>query len=234
MVAERANLVHENALWAVGHRAVAGADEAGRGAWAGPVVAAAVILPSDPGAAAPLLGRVDDSKRLTPGARERAFRLIQEHALAVGVGMMPAGEIDRAGIAAATRGALWAALDALAVAPDFVLVDYLILPGLPWPQRGIPHGDAVSLSIAAASIVAKVTRDRWMAAQEGEFPGYGFARHKGYGVAAHAEALARLGPCVLHRRSFRPVAIGISDAAGAGGTSGVKRGLRGAGENLGR
>ncbi len=206
MRSERAGLDYERPLWVAGYRAIAGVDEAGRGAWAGPVVAAAVILPPDAAALAPLLGHVDDSKRLTPAARERALALIQQHALAVGVGSTPAGEIDRIRIAPATRSAMLAALASLAVAPDFVLVDYLTLPDLVWPQRSIPHGDAISLSIAAASIVAKVTRDRWMAAQDGAYPGYDFACHKGYGVAAHAAALARLGPCALHRRSFRPVA----------------------------
>ncbi len=216
---ERAGLEHEQALWAAGYRAIAGVDEAGRGAWAGPVVAAAVILPADPAALAPLLGHVDDSKRLTPAARERALALIEQRALAVGVGSMSSAEIDRVGIAPATRAAMLAALAALAVAPDFVLVDYLTLPGLAKPQRGIPHGDAASLSIAAASIVAKVTRDRWMAAQDEAFPGYGFAGHKGYGVTAHAQALARLGPCALHRRSFRPVSTSIAtpDIAARGG-----------------
>lgn len=199
---EHAGLENERALWAAGYRAIAGVDEVGRGAWAGPVVAAAVILPPDAVALAPLLGQVDDSKRLTPAARERVLALIQQHALALGVGSMPAGEIDRVGIAPATRAAMLAALAALAVAPDFVLVDYLTLPGLAWPQRGIPHGDALSLSIAAASIVAKVTRDRWMAAQDAAFPGYGFACHKGYGTVAHQAALARLGPSPLHRLSF--------------------------------
>lgn len=206
MRSDCAGLDYERPLWAAGYRAIAGVDEAGRGAWAGPVVAAAVILPPDPAALATLLGRVDDSKRLTPAAREGALALIRAQASAVGVGWMPAGEIDRHGIAAATRAAMMSALAALAAPPDFVLVDYLALPDLACPQRGIPHGDALSLSIAAASVVAKVTRDHWMAAQDAAYPGYGFAAHKGYGVAAHAAALARLGPCPLHRLSFRPVA----------------------------
>ena len=119
---------------------------------------------------------------------------------------MEASAIDRVGIAAATRQAMRQALAALAVQPDFVLLDYLTLPDLPLPQRGVPHGDALSLSIAAASIVAKVTRDRWMIEQEAIYPGYGFARHKGYGTAEHHAALVRLGPCALHRLSFAPVA----------------------------
>ncbi len=212
---ESAGLVIEQALWAAGYIAVAGADEAGRGAWAGPVVAAAVILPPDPEALAPLLGRVNDSKLLTPAARARAFDVIHRHALAVGVGRVEASVIDRVGISSATRQAISNALADLGRSFDFALLDYLTLPDLACPQRGIPHGDALSLSIAAASIIAKVTRDRWMAEFDETYPGYGFAAHKGYGVAAHAEALARLGPCPLHRLSFRPVRAALALADGA-------------------
>ena len=201
-----AGLALEAELWAAGYRAIAGVDEVGRGPWAGPVVAAAVILPADPAALAPLLGQVDDSKRLTSCQRERLFDPLQQFALATGVGRVEASAIDRLGIAAATRQAMRQALAALAVQPDFVLLDYLTLPDVPLPQRGVPHGDALSLSIAAASIVAKVTRDRWLAEQEAIYPGYGFARHKGYGTAEHHAALLRLGPCALHRLSFAPVA----------------------------
>ena len=196
----------ENELWQAGYRRIAGIDEAGRGAWAGPVVAAAVILPADPAALAPLLGQVDDSKRLTPTARERLFDVIYAHALAVGVGFRPADEIDRVGIVSATIQAMSQAVAYLSPQPDFLLIDYLTLRHLPNAQRGIPHGDALSLSIAAASIVAKVTRDRWMISQDATCTGYGFARHKGYGTAAHREALRRLGLCEIHRRTFRPVA----------------------------
>ena len=185
---------------------IAGVDEVGRGPWAGPVVAAAVILPADPDILAPLLGQVDDSKRLTSCQRDRHFGVIQQLAHAVGVGRVEASEIDRIGIAAATRQAMTLALDALALHPDFVLLDFMTLPGFPLPQRGVAHGDALSLSIAAASIIAKVTRDCWMVAQEAIYPGYGFARHKGYGTAEHRAALVRLGPCALHRTSFAPVA----------------------------
>lgn len=210
-----AGLAIEEALWAAGYGAVAGVDEAGRGAWAGPVVAAAVILPPDPLALAPLLGKVNDSKRLSPAARARAFDLIHRCALAVGVGLVEASVIDQIGILPATQQAMLDALASLTVSPDFVLVDYLALPDLTCPQRGIPHGDALSLSIAAASIVAKVTRDRWMVDRDGEYPGYGFAAHKGYGVATHAAALTRLGPCPLHRLSFRPVRAVLTSAEAA-------------------
>jgi ribonuclease HII len=202
---ERAGLGLEQELWTCGYRAIAGVDEAGRGAWAGPVVAAAVVLPPDPAALACLLGRVDDSKRLTPLAREALYEPISACALAVGVGFVDSSEIDRVGIAPATRLAMRQALERLAARPDFVLIDYLTLPGLACPQRGIVHGDALSLSIAAASIIAKVSRDRWMAGQEATYPGYGFTRHKGYGTQGHQDALALLGPCALHRMSFSPL-----------------------------
>jgi ribonuclease HII len=200
-----ADLSLESELWEAGYGAIAGVDEAGRGAWAGPVVAAATILPSDLKALACLLGQVDDSKRLTPAARERAFDRIRSCALAIGVGFGVVEEIEGAGIVAATESAMIHALAGLTPRPDFVLIDYLTLRLLSCPQRGVTHGDALSLSIAAASIVAKVTRDRWMAAQEPLYPGYGFGRHKGYGTSQHRAALDRLGLCPLHRRNYRPV-----------------------------
>ena len=202
----RAGLGLEQDLWGAGYRAVAGVDEAGRGAWAGPVVAAAVILPAEAARLQPLLGVVDDSKRLTPAARGRCFDLIVCHAIATGVGSAPAQEVDRLGIAPATLEAMRQALGELGVPPDFVLVDYLTLPGVRCPQRGVIHGDAISLSIAAASVLAKVTRDRWMSEYGAVYAPYGFARHKGYGTAEHRAALERLGPCPLHRLTFRPVA----------------------------
>lgn len=196
----------ETELWQAGYGLVAGADEAGRGAWAGPVVAAAVILPSDPTRLTPLLGSVDDSKKLAPHVRERLCAAIRVCALAVGVGRASAAEIDAHGIAPANRLALRRAVEALALRPDFLLLDFLTLPDLPFAQRGVPHGDACSLTIAAASIIAKVTRDAWIVGQDGLYPGYGFARHKGYGTTMHQMALSQLGPCPLHRRSFAPVA----------------------------
>jgi ribonuclease HII len=201
-----ADLSVELELWQLGYRAIAGVDEAGRGAWAGPVVAAAAILPTDLRALASLLGRVDDSKRLTPAARDRMFDLIRSQALAIGVGYGAVEEIEAGGILNATMAAMMRALAGLAPQPDFVLLDYLSLRDLSCPQRGLVHGDALSLSIAAASIVAKVSRDRWMTEQEARYPGYGFARHKGYGTEVHRAALEQLGPCPLHRRSFQPVA----------------------------
>ncbi len=200
-----ADLSIESELWRAGYRDVAGADEVGRGAWAGPMFAAAVIFPADPKALAPLVGRVNDSKKCTPLAREHLCELVYTHARAVGIGSATAEEIDQQGIVSANRLALFRAVGALVFPPDFVLLDFLTLPGFPVPQRGIPHGDGLSLTIAAASIVAKVTRDRWMVEQEAYYPGYGFARHKGYGTAEHRAALGRLRLCALHRRSFAPV-----------------------------
>jgi ribonuclease HII len=202
----RAGLSLEIELWRAGYKYVAGADEVGRGAWAGPVVAATVILPADARSLEPLLGVVDDSKKLTPRTRERLFDVIHTHAEAIGVGSASAEEIDAVGIAQANRLALARAISHLSVQPDFVLLDFFTLPQLQLPQRGVLHGDALSLTIAAASIIAKVTRDRWMIEQDDSHPGYGFARHKGYGTATHKAALMALGPCVLHRRSFAPVA----------------------------
>ena len=208
----RAGIALETDLWARGYRTVAGIDEVGRGAWAGPVVAAAVVLPPDAAGLAALLGSVDDSKKLTPAARRRLSSLIRSRALAVGLGSVPAPEIDQLGIVPATRRAMTEAVMALTPPPDFLLIDYLTLPGVACPQQGIAHGDAICLSIAAASIIAKVARDDWMAAQDEDYPGYSFAQHKGYGTARHAGALGRLGPCALHRLSFGPVARASSCA----------------------
>ena len=210
MVRERAGLAFELELWAAGLRAVAGVDEVGRGALAGPVVAAAVILPPNSEAVAPLIGRVDDSKQLTARQREALFDEIAGTALAVGVGRCEARDVDAWGIVPATRQAMLLALASLACPPDYVLLDFLTLPELTCNQRGIPHGDALSLSIAAASIVAKVTRDRWMCEQDDAYPGYGFRQHKGYATEHHRDAIVRLGPCSLHRMSFAPIAAGQS------------------------
>ena len=192
----------ERALWAEGFARVAGVDEAGRGPLAGPVVAAAVILPPDFDPAG-----VRDSKKLSPAARETAFERIEREALAVGVGTVEAGEIDRLNILRATHEAMRRALAALCPPlPDAVLVDGLPVPGLHPCCRALVKGDDKSVSIAAASIVAKVTRDRLMAAFHDTYPAYDFARHKGYGTPDHLAALDRHGPCALHRCSFAPVA----------------------------
>jgi ribonuclease HII len=184
---------------------VAGIDEAGRGPWAGPVVAAAAIL--DP-ATLPdsLLDHLDDSKKLTRKIREALFEELQG-AAAIGVGMADIDEIDRINILQATLLAMRRALDNLPVQPDFALVDGNRMPDLSCPCQTVIKGDGRSLSIAAASIVAKVTRDRLMGRLAEEFPGYGWERNAGYGTAEHKAALERLGITPHHRRSFAPIAI---------------------------
>ena len=196
-------LQHERSLWAEG-RVVAGLDEAGRGAWAGPVVAAAVILPPDPDLLADALAGVDDSKRLSPAAREELFDRIRAVA-ATAVGVIPPDIIDAVGILNATYRAMRAALAALSQQPDALLIDYIPRPLDDWPQQRLVRGERASLSIAAASIIAKVHRDRLMVALDARYPGYGFARHKGYGTAQHRQALDEMGPCPIHRRSWKPV-----------------------------
>jgi len=198
-------LEHESRLWAKGYRHIAGLDEAGRGAWAGPVVAAAVILPSNqPGLMQHLAG-VRDSKALTAARRESLLEIIVEHALTWATGAVPPDEIDRLGIVPATRRAMAQALEALSPPAGYLLIDYLPLPQVPLPQYHLPKGDVWVLSIAAASIVAKVHRDRMMIDLGALYPGYGFARHKGYGTPQHRAALAALGPCPAHRMSFAPL-----------------------------
>ena len=190
---------------AVGHSRVAGLDEAGRGAWAGPVCAAAVVLPLDQDELLTLLDGVRDSKLLTPGRREALLPVIREIAVAVGVGWGEPGEVDLWGVVSATRLAMERAVSELQGQVDALLVDYLELPGLGLPQHSLPKADARCLSVAAASIVAKVERDRLMVALEEAYPGYGFAQHKGYGTQQHRDALARLGPSPIHRVSWRPM-----------------------------
>ncbi len=190
----------EQAAWRRGLTRVAGVDEAGRGPLAGPVVAAAVIL--SPGGR---IEGVDDSKRLTAEERTRLFDVIGERAVAVGVGMADPATIDRVNILEATRLAMRQALAALAAAPELVLTDYVALDGLGCPQKNLVQGDRRSASVAAASIVAKVTRDRIMEAADRDYPEYGFGRHKGYPTPEHRAALGRHGPCPLHRRTFAGV-----------------------------
>jgi ribonuclease HII len=179
---------------------VCGIDEAGRGPWAGPVVAAAVIL--NP---ANIPAGLNDSKKLTPTRREALFQPILS-AAKVGVGEASAAEIDTLNILKATYLAMARAVAALPLTPDLALVDGNRAPNLSIRTQTIIGGDGVSLSIAAASIIAKVTRDRQMVELEARHPGYGFAAHKGYGTAGHLAALRRLGPCPEHRKSFAPIA----------------------------
>ena len=182
---------------------IAGLDEVGRGCWAGPVAAGAVILPESGD-----FSGIDDSKMLSADAREDAFqRIAGGLAMSWAAGVASAAEVDDLGIVPATHLAMRRALVALSPAPQHLLVDALTLSATAVPQTAIIRGDSRSVSIAAASIVAKVTRDRWMRGEaEQDFPGYGFASHKGYGTREHALALSELGPCALHRRSFAPVA----------------------------
>lgn len=191
----------EAPLWTQGLSYVAGLDEAGRGAWAGPVVAAAVIL--NP---ARVPDGLNDSKQLSPARRERLFNAIEATAHGVGVGVVGAAVIDRINILEATRQAMIEAVAALPRSPDFLLLDALALPTVAVPQRAVVHGDARSVSIAAASIIAKVTRDRLMNALDAQYPAYGFARHKGYGTAYHRAMIERFGPCPIHRVTFQGVA----------------------------
>lgn len=180
-----------------GHTAVAGVDEVGRGALCGPVVAAAVVL----GDAFPTEG-LDDSKRLTARQRERLAERIRARARAFAIGVAEPGEVDAHNVLRATLAAMRRAVEGLPVRPDALLVDALTIPGLDLPQTPIVKGDALSVSIAAASILAKVTRDALMAELDARHPGYGLARNMGYGSEAHRDALRRLGPSPIHRRSF--------------------------------
>ncbi len=200
------HLRHERALAAIGFSPVAGIDEAGRGAWAGPVAAGAVILPLTRGALRPLRG-LTDSKQLSSAAREHYAESIRIVALAFAIGWAEAREIDTMGIVPATRLAMRRAIDGLPVAPNGLVIDAVRLPDLPARQDVFFFADAISLSVAAASVLAKTARDARMAAMDDALPGYGFAAHKGYGTAAHAAALQRLGPCPEHRWTFRPVAL---------------------------
>ena len=188
----------EREFEALGFRAIAGVDEAGRGPLAGPVVAAAVIL-----CEAPRLEGVRDSKLLAPEERERLFPLIIQQSAAVGVGVASHRAIDRVNILRATHLAMARALARLRVPVDLALVDGADVIRGPVRTRAIVKGDRKSLSIAAASIVAKVTRDVLMTIQDREHPGYGFAEHKGYATAEHRDAIRKLGPCAIHRISFR-------------------------------
>ena len=197
----------ELALWARGLVPVAGVDEVGRGCWAGPVVAAAVILPVERLCRDPLaLPGIDDSKQLTASRRRQLAQRIVEVAEGVGIGVVSPVLVDALGIVRATRLAMRQAIGRLPIAPRALLLDALVLPELAIPQRALVHGDARAVSIAAASIVAKVYRDRLMTAWAAIYPQYGFEQHKGYGTSRHRLALLRWGPCPLHRRSFAPVA----------------------------
>ena len=201
-------MAFERELLRAGIRHVAGVDEAGRGPLAGPVVAAAAIFAPEmikTGLPAELEG-LNDSKQLSPAARTRYFALLTNHpGVRYAVAQVEAATIDQVNILQATHQAMNEALARLTPAPEHILVDGLLVPSLTFPQTPLVKGDARSYSIAAASVVAKVTRDALMREYDRLYPAYGFARHKGYGTAAHLAALAQHGPCPIHRRSFAPL-----------------------------
>lgn len=199
-------LQEERALLRAGYVAIAGLDEAGRGAWAGPVAAAAVILPLDDPALATRLRGVCDSKLCTPRQRDALYQQIIEVATTWATALIPAARIDAIGIVPCTREAMQSAIARLSYTPNVLLIDALKLPALPIAQRSLSKGDRTSLTIAAASILAKVTRDREMIALDERYPDYGFARHKGYGTPQHQQALSTAGPLDIHRWTFAPVA----------------------------
>lgn len=201
----------ESALYRSGLGPVAGVDEVGRGACAGPLVVAACVLgPNRMGS----LAALDDSKKLTAKAREELYPLIRRYALAYHVVYIPSVEVDRRGVHAANIEGMRRAVAGLSTRPGYVLSDGFRVPGLPAPSLPVVGGDAAAACIAAASVLAKVSRDRLMTAMDAEFPGYGFAEHKGYSTPAHGAALAELGPCSQHRQSF----INVRRVARAGGT----------------
>ncbi len=200
---QKPSFAEEKLLRAQGYRLIAGVDEVGRGALMGPVVAAAVILPDN--IKARWKGKVRDSKQLSPEAREYLYDFIKEAAISMGIGSSSNDVIDSVGIARATRLAMIAAIEQLKPQPQYLLIDYVHLPETSLPQKGIRDGDSLCFSIACASIIAKVTRDRLVMEMDRDFPGYGFAGHKGYGTREHLECLREKGPCPLHRRSFSPV-----------------------------
>jgi ribonuclease HII len=204
LIPAKPTLEFEISLWKAGFIHVAGIDEAGRGPLAGPVAAAVVILPQDPLIGVSLIG-VRDSKQMTPDQREYWVDCIKEAAIDYGIGFASAEEIDSVGILSATHLAAMRALSRMQMRPDHVLLDYLTLPDYPLPQTSLIKGDARCLSIAAASVLAKTERDRLMGEFDLQFPGYGFARHKGYGTPEHLQALQRLGPCPIHRMTFHPI-----------------------------
>ncbi|MGH7334867.1 MAG: ribonuclease HII [Candidatus Rokuibacteriota bacterium] len=191
---------YEARAWRAGLARVAGVDEAGRGPLAGPVVAAAVIITP-----ARRIKGLADSKLLTPERRAELFEVIQARALTIGVGVVDHATIDRVNILEATRRAMLEAVARLVMPPELVITDFVRLSRLPCPQRNLVDGDARCASVAAASIIAKVTRDRLMGEADQQFPEYGFVRHKGYATPEHLAALDRYGPCPLHRRSFSGV-----------------------------
>ncbi|NQS91836.1 MAG: ribonuclease HII [Chloroflexi bacterium] len=204
LIPDLPDLTFEHALWQTGHFFVAGIDEAGRGCLAGPVAAAAVVFPQTQ-EVLDKFSTIQDSKQISAEQRERGRTIIEIHSLTWGVGFASNTEIDQFGIVPATRLAIQRALTKLNITPDHLLVDYLVLPNNPLPQTRLVKGDARSLSIAAASILAKTHRDAFMFSAAEKYPAYLFETNKGYGTAAHRSAIQRSGPCALHRMSFAPL-----------------------------
>ena len=193
----------ERIFEAQGHRYIAGIDEVGRGALAGPIVAAAIILPLQINT--PWRSLVRESKQLSPAKRELLFHHLHKIAVAIGIGLADHNIIDTLGIIKATQSAMKLAIDQLSPPAEALLIDYMHLPGIKLPQKGITNGDCRCFSIACASIIAKVTRDRLIVKLDRTYPGYELAHHKGYGTKKHLACLVKLGPSPIHRRSFRPV-----------------------------
>ena len=203
------NLDIETGIWNAGYRFIAGIDEVGRGTLAGPVVSSAVVL--DPVTANTWQGLINDSKQMIKKARNNIYEKMLCESVQYGVGSSSSSEIDDLGIVSATRLSMIRAVQALESQPEFLLIDSEPLENLKIPQKSLIKGDTLSLSIAAASIIAKVIRDQIMTnIFDVQFPKYGFAKHKGYGTKLHMDALQKFGPCEIHRRSFRPIReIGI-------------------------
>lgn len=191
---------YEDCLISLKYNNICGIDEAGRGSLAGPVIAAAVIMPKNI-----IIDEIDDSKRLTAAKREKLFNSISELALSIGIGIVDEEIIDEINILNATYLAMQKALSDLTFSPDYILVDALRIPEINIPQRSIIHGDRLSYSIACASIIAKVTRDKLMYGYHQEFSIYGFDKHKGYATKDHIQVIKTYGICKLHRRSFAPI-----------------------------
>ena len=199
------NLDIEQDVRSVQYKYIAGVDEVGRGPLAGPVVSAAVVLPHDLVGDEDWLSVINDSKKLSESKRQMAYEIISREAVSVAVGITNASTIDSVGILSATISSMFTALRGLEVSPDFVLFDFIPMKNCEYPYRTVVKGDTKSYSISAASIIAKVTRDELMKEADEQYPGYGFSGHKGYGTAKHLDAIKRLGPCEIHRRSFAPI-----------------------------